>query len=283
LYLFLSCTRSANEAAPASLTTKISGALPLAILQPGEHPLWFKLTENGPVHIESIEDAVYSAALIPWPLSLHIRFFHERENELVMAVNRGGFLKLSPHGGNISELALYNFSGGDFWRRYTVGGFVYYEDKPAALLYLDNRFLDTAYPLPHSRTWTFNMDSNTPYPLEIPALELFPVADGWDADTLRLGPDGFWYYRISNRDSPQPVIRMMRTANLAYSGESISADVFFNSAPRIDEINHSFLPPLPEGFIYTGIGRAGDSLFASWEEQHEFNTGAAGFIVMKNP
>jgi len=38
---------------------------------------------------------------------------------------------------------------------------------------------------------------------------------------------------------------------------------------------------LPEGFIYTGAGRVGDSLFASWEEQEHYNVGAAGFMVIK--
>ena len=42
------------------------------------------------------------------------------------------------------------------------------------------------------------------------------------------------------------------------------------------------LPPLPEGFVYTGIGLAGDdTLFAAWEEQEEYSVGAAGFMVIQ--
>jgi hypothetical protein len=278
LCLLFSCTRFSNTP-PASFT--FYGAYPTAILQTGENPLWFQLTENGPVHLETIEDAVYSAALIPWTLALHIRFFYERENELVMAVNRYGYMKLAPYDGEVKGLAMYRFSRGEYWGQYTTGGFVYYENKPAVLLYLDNRFLDSDIPLPNSAIWTFNMESNTPFPLEIPALISFPAKDGWSVDTLRLGYDGLFYYRVINRNSPQPQAHMFRTPDLAIPGDDISAEVFFNSVPVKTVINNPSLPPLPENFVYTGIGMVGDSLFASWEEQVDFNIGAAGFMVIK--
>jgi len=273
-----SCSRNSTAMPPAARPA----ARPMAILQPGEQPLWFQLTEDGPVLIESIEDAINAAALVPWPFALHVRFFYERDDELVMAVNRDGFMKLAPDSEDAKRLAMYRFSGGDFWRQYTVGGFVFYGDKPAALLYLDDRFLDTSAPPPGIRTWTFNMESNAPFQLEIPALELFPVDEGWSADTLRFGNDGLWYYRVFKGIGPQTEIRMLRTADLAQAGEEISLGDFYNSAPRRTEELYSSLPLLPEGFCYTGTGRAGDSLFASWEEQADFNIGAAGFMVIKN-
>jgi len=46
-------------------------------------------------------------------------------------------------------------------------------------------------------------------------------------------------------------------------------------------IRHFSLPSLPEGFVYTGIGLCGDTVFAAWEEQDEYSIGAAGFMVMK--
>ncbi|MDR2729776.1 MAG: hypothetical protein LBB81_02630, partial [Treponema sp.] len=97
--LLLSCTRAKP---PAENSTAImwSGAYPMAILQPGKHPLWFQLTEEGPVHIEAVEDAAFSAALVPWPLASHIRFLHETDNGVVMVVNRDGFLRLSSVSGN---------------------------------------------------------------------------------------------------------------------------------------------------------------------------------------
>jgi hypothetical protein len=41
------------------------------------------------------------------------------------------------------------------------------------------------------------------------------------------------------------------------------------------------LPGLPEGFVYTRLGAAGKTLIAAWEEQLEWNVGAAGFMVIK--
>jgi hypothetical protein len=40
------------------------------------------------------------------------------------------------------------------------------------------------------------------------------------------------------------------------------------------------LPALPEGFAYTRFGVSGAVLLAAWEEQLEWNTGAAGFMVI---
>jgi len=43
------------------------------------------------------------------------------------------------------------------------------------------------------------------------------------------------------------------------------------------------LPPLPEGFGYTGIAVFGKILVASWEEQQDASIGAAGFMVISLP
>jgi hypothetical protein len=329
----------------------------VAVLQAGEYPLWFQLTDTGPALLDSIEDARFSAALIPWPLALHIRFILARGDELVMAVNRDGFISLGPWGGS-GGIGLYHVSGGEFWRRYTVGALLTFEEKPAALLYRDDRFLDSGASLPRPRVWTFGPESPVPVGLEIPALGPFPPEEGWDADTLRLGPDGFWYYRVMKQDEVQPEIRRFRTADLGQPGETVSIGSFQNSAlpeplsaapaplrelfgavaegasalvispdfpqPRsfagsgqspvllacyrsgaddgaqipaaavfpdgrgmylsaAGEPRPFSLPPLPEGFVYTGIGFTAGALFAAWEEQEEFNIGAAGFMVIQIP
>jgi len=285
LFCFVvSCSRASVEESVPAPAVAWSGAAPIAILQTGEYPIWFQLTEDGLLHIESIEDAVNTAAFIPWPLALHVRFFIDREDGLYLAVNRDGFVKLASDftsSQNAAGIAIFRFSGGEFWRQYTVGGFVFYDDKPAALLCLDDRFLDSSAPLPRPRTWSFNMDSNLPFALEIPALEPFRPEEGWSVDTLRSGGDGFTYYRAVKKSGFSPAIKMLRTADLGQAGEEISIDVFYSSASREEETNYSALPPLPEGFVYTGISSIGDSLFAGWEEQDNFYIGAAGFMVIK--
>ena len=249
----------------------------MAILQTGEYPLWFLLTDNGPVHIESIEDAVSVSALIPWPYALHVCYLHERDNALVMIVNRDGFLKIDPDN---SDLVLYRFSGGEIWRQYSSGGFVYYDDKPAALLYLDKRFADSGIQQPKPEIWSFNMESNILFPNQIPVLQYF-FNDGWEANTLRYGNDGLIYYRIMKRSEVSSSVRFFRTADLAQTGEEISIEDFFNSVPKSIDISLSSLPDLPEGFFYTGVKYVGDSIFASWEEQEDYSIGAAGFMVIK--
>jgi len=286
LLCLTSCTRSNNNA-PAQESNLIawSGAYPMAILQTGEQPLWFQLTDDGPVLIDTIEDAAFTNALIPWPYALHIRFLREVAGGAEMTVNRDGFLKVAVNRTEQS-LALYRFSGGDYWKQYTVGGFIYFGTSPVALLYLDNRFLDTDTAHPVNRTWSYNMNSNTPYPADISVFSAFPAEEGWDIDTLRLADDGFYYYRAAKRGGASPIVRMFRAASLSQTEYSISEEIsiekFFNSAPRQTEFSHPSLPLLPEGFVYTGIAKAGANIFASWEEQEDFSIGAAGFVVIKN-
>jgi len=278
LFCFLSCSRN-NEPAQVSSLVTWSGAYPMAILQTGNNPLWFQLTENGPVNIGAIEDAADVYAFTPWPYALHIRFLTETSDGLVMAINRDGFFKITSGRGN--ELSMYRFSGGDLWKQYTVGGLIKYNDNLTALIYLDERFLNPASPPPAHRTWSFNMNSNTPFPLNIPAFDDFPADEGWNIDTVRIADDGLFYYRAARRSGASPVVRMFRSPDLTGIGNEISIETFYSSSPRETVYSHSSLPKLPEGFVYTGMSRIGNSLFASWEEQEDFSIGAAGFVVIK--
>jgi len=274
--LLFSCARNSVQTSDTW-----SGARPLAILQTGEYPIWFILTEDGPVHIESIEDAVLTSALVPWPYAPYICYLQKYEETLVMAVNRFGFLKILPDTVNDEDFLLYCFSGRNMWDEYTVGGFIYFDGKPIALIYHDDRFFDSNIKLIVPQVWSFNMESDFPFPVNIPILNLFPENEKWEADTLRFGNDGLIYYRVRNKSGESPSTRMFRTDDLTQAGEEISAEVFFNSALRRADISHSSLPYLPDGFIYTGMGYIGDSIFASWEEQEDYSIGAAGFVVIK--
>jgi hypothetical protein len=281
IFMSAACSRFTEKKSLDSVPVAHTGARPAVVLKTGIIPLWFRLVEEGPVLLDSIEDAALSAALVPWPLALHVRFLYEKDGEIILVINRDGFIKLVPYNGVIEGITLYRFSGGEYWRQYTIGGFVFYNEDPAVLLYLDDHFLSSASPPPLLRTWTFNMQSNMPFPLSVPALEFYPAEEGWEADTLRYGSDGLIYYRVVKRNDAKPSVLMFSTTDLTKAGNNISSDVFFNSALRKEEISNPSLPSLPEGFFYTGIGRVGDNLFASWEEQEDFNIGAAGFVVIK--
>jgi hypothetical protein len=374
--VFFSCTRKGEkvgddtgvvdttevlpeEVEPAALPTATSGPRPTAVLQAGEYPLWFQITPDGPVNITTIEDAVMSAALIPWPLAPHIRFTIVQGEDLLMAANNSGFIRFSPRTQGAGT-NLYYVSGGRAWRQYTVGGFFLFDEKPAVLLYLDDRFLDSDAPPPSPRV--LYMPEKTPEALPVPALDVYPPRGGWNVDTLRLS-GGFWYFRAVNRTAAQPEILMLRTDDLSQPGEKISlgvfqnaakpeplsdapahlrnmfADIFaatggssetvgvvtvispepefpgirnfagrengqlffgyYSAAPRffiavnpqgaglyVREgsehyvVSRFSLPPLPEDFVYTGIGLSGDTAFASWEEQDGYSIGAAGFMAL---
>ena len=370
--LVLSCFRSGKgESAaspavlqtptqPAALTLAVPSSRPMAVLQAGELPLWFRVTPDGPVLIETIEDAVFSAALIPWPLAPHIRFVLAPDEELLMAVNDSGLIRLSPETGTkeSSGVGLYYVSGGEFWRQYTVGAFFLFGEKPAVLLYRDDRFLDSDAPLPVPHVWTYPLfGAAKAEAVTVPALNVFTPEDGWNTDILHLSGD-FWYFRTVNRTTARPEIMMFRTEDLSHAGGQISLGLFqsaarpepltaasaplrdmlaalfaetgggavsvvspefpstrrfagnrengqtffgFYSNNRLDprslmitdprgagfyvqaetkSVRRFSLPPLPEGFAYTGIALTKDTVFTSWEEQDGYSIGAAGFMAL---
>ncbi|MCL2191620.1 MAG: hypothetical protein FWB79_06505 [Treponema sp.] len=336
---------------------------PLAILRAGEFPLWFQIADDGPRLIERIEDAVYSAALIPWPHAAHVRFTLAQDDELLMAVNRDGFVRLSPWPAHPGGVGLYRVPGGEPWRLYTVGAFVRPDPdgSPVALLYRNEWFLHQDVPPPAHRLWGFDEYSTEPRPVPMPSLDAFPPEEGWDLDVLRRGGSGYWYYRATRRNAARQEIAMLRTDSLGREGQRTSLGDFHNAArpeplsaapPGLREMlalalaeggfgsatvvspdfqscrrfasgpegvrAHAFfsggsvpgsafliatgpsgdavylqaglrsvrrfsLPGLPEGFVYTGIGMAGDTVFASWEEQVGFSIGAAGFMAIRPP
>jgi hypothetical protein len=269
-----------------------------------------------------------------------------------MAVNRDGFLRFSPSE-PAAGIGLYRFPGGDFWQQYTVGAFVLFDDKPAALLYRDDRFLESDAPLPSPRLWTFDQHSNEPQAIAMPSLDAFAPQDGWNVDALRRGADGNWYFRAAR--TADAAIRMFRSHDLASPGEQVSLGAFQNASlpeplsaapgplqemlaaafageggtaiavvsPEFPAVRffaanrespaiagfysggfflaadpqgnavyveqHSVstpvvrrfsLPPLPEGFVYTGIALIRNTIVASWEEQEGYSIGAAGFMVI---
>jgi hypothetical protein len=290
LLLSASCTK-----APAPEVSAGEGSVPapvypanlFAILKTGESPLWFELREDGPALINGPEEAEL-APFTPWPLARHIRGILPHGDGLVAGVNREGLLLLRPWEGGgegAGGLALYRIADAPYWGFYTLGSLFLYGETPAALLYRDDRFSDPAAPAPAPPVWALKADLSGFEGLELPALGNIPFSAGWEADALQPG-DGFWYYRGVHRESGGQAIRYYRTADLGREGEEVSVGVYragarteTEAADREAWIQSFSLPLLPENFVYTGIGLAGDTVFAAWEEQRDWNIGAAGFMV----
>jgi len=355
--LLSSCSKPAEKPPDQEDTSsnerQTSGLIrPEALLQTGEHPLWFQFNEDGPLHIGSIEEAFFSRALIPWPLALYANGFLAREGSLLLAVNRDGFLHFTP---NRSGIIMHRIPGGDFWQRYTVGSFFFFDQKPVTLLYLDDIFIETEDTVPLQRLWTYNLFSPEALPFNILFLDKFAAEEGWNIESLRYNSDNSWHYKaVSKKDRPE--IRLLRSygeeteeisagvfRNLALplplekapvplrgmlsavfeksqctsasvaspdfphaidfaanrEGESIlgfysdkggeqflltakpNGDAFYLTTGSGEISIHQFsLPSLPETFAYTGIGLAGDSIIALWEERQGYSIGAAGFMAI---
>ena len=274
--IFCGCTKKEKTQPLNSLP--YAGAV--AILKAGEYPLWFQFGPQGPELLASIEDACFSRALVPWPLTGHIRFMLAREGQVFMAVNRDGVLRFAPWEDG-QGTGMYRYSGGEFWKDYTVAAFFFYGDTPAALVYRDDHFIDSGAALPNPRAFAANIHSSTLAPLDIPVLNRFPPGDGWDVDALRLSPNGFWYFRAVKKEPRQGEIRYFRSPSLEQEGEPVSLSEFQSARSLKPDLPDYALPELPENFIYTDVALCGQTLIAAWEEQEGFNIGAAGFMVIK--
>jgi hypothetical protein len=231
--LFCSCTARRETAGRKPAGYSVPAAL--AVLEAGKNPLWFELTESGPRQI-SFPDEAGLSPFVPWPLARHIRFTLALGNEVILAVNRDGFLRFSPWAApepaaeKSGGIALYHIPDAGQWGPYTLAALFPFEGRAAVLLYRDDFFADSSAPLPAPRSFSLDPDSPKPRPLEIPAFGDFSAAAGWDMDALHAGPGGNWYYRGIRKNTEQPERAYYRTQDLAFKGEAVSLSAFQNSA-----------------------------------------------------
>jgi hypothetical protein len=224
----------------------------LALLEAGENPLWFELADGGPRQIDFPDEAGLSP-FTPWPLARHIRFILPLGDDLVLGVNREGFLRFAPWedtaavpaGGRRAEkngaensggsarsrgVALYRSADPAYWGRYTVAAVFPFAGKAAALLYRDDFFAESGSPLPAPRFFALDPGSPEPRALEIPAFEDFSAAEDWDLDALRAAPGGYWYYRVVRKNPGRPELVYYRTREFDRKGEAVSMSGFQNAA-----------------------------------------------------
>ena len=229
LPLLTTCTseRSGGETPRAVERTYTPTAWPaVALLGTGRNPIWFELAPDGPVHIESAAAAELSP-YTPWP---HARFISGMllwDGFLVMAVNGDGFLVLGPS--EAANLALYRVSH-SLWEPYTTGSFFLWNDKPTVLLYRNDFFSAPAVPPLSPQTYVLDRSSPAPLGVSVPALESLSDGGSREAELAHMAADGFWYFRVKEKDGTQNETAYFRTAALSQAaGEEISVDEWRNS------------------------------------------------------
>ena len=175
----------------------------LALLQTGGNPLWFELGTGGPALIGSPSEAALNP-YAPWPHARFIIGMQFWKGFLVMPVNRDGFIILGK-GRDAEEAVLYSAAGVPLWDPYTAESFFLWDDKPAVLLYRNDFFSDTAAPSPKPQVYALDFYNPFPISVKVPAFENFSETPSgsrvseWEAEVLRRGPDGLWYYRIKEK------------------------------------------------------------------------------------
>ena len=258
---FLLCCSSPRESPPAAAEPEAPpppayGSHPLALLRSGENPLWFELGEQGPTLIPSPEEAPLHP-FVPWPLTRRVAGVLGREDRIILGINREGFLAFVPwtEGGN-GSIALYRIDGGAFWKDYSVEALFVFNASPAAMLYRDDYFIDSALPVPSPRVW--GLDTGTGMKeLIVGAFEDLPPEGGWDIEALRQGPDERWYYRALRKGGTLRGMGYFSAGDLSLPGEPSNREAVQNaSRPRSREQAPEPLRQVLEAALTQGDGSA---------------------------
>lgn len=230
------------EAPPAALEE----ALPwqaLAVLKTGDRPIWLEFASGGCRPIDSPAEASL-ADFAPWPYARHCAGFLLYGSDLVAAVNRDGFLALSPREGG---LVLHRAADQGSWDPYTVASVFVYGANPAVLLYRDDFFKTPEAPAPDSQVMVLSRDRPAPLGVSVPAFDVLPRSEGWELNSLRRGPDGNWYFRLAQTGYPRPGTAFYRTGDLSGKGEKVSLGDYRNSS-RPEPLSNApdFIKPLAD-------------------------------------
>jgi len=250
----------------------------LALVQTGSIPLWFELGEQGPLLIESPGTASLNP-YTPWPHARFIIGMQFWNGFLVLPVNRDGFIVLG-RGRNPEEKVLYRISGAPLWDPYTAESFFLWKDKPAVLLYRNDFFAEPrALPI---RPQVFTLDFHSPVPLgvSVPALESAAEsgASEWEAEILRRGPGGFWYYRLKEKGKVKADVAYFRSADLEVEGARISTGEWRESSrPEKPENIPGYLAMVLGKLSEFGFKNAGavKVISSDFEEERVFALSAA--------
>jgi hypothetical protein len=169
-------------------------------------------------------------------------------------------------------------------------GFWYYRAVDKASARPDRRYFrtpDLSLPGEPSSAGAFR-DALAPYtPGEAPVLlrlALERLFEGGDYTATVISPEFRERRQFSAEgEAPEPLIGFFSGDGRVLVTDSGGRGVYGTMRGDVPELGAFSLPPLPEGFVYTGIGLSGPALIAAWEEQADLSVGAAGFMVIVAP
>jgi hypothetical protein len=151
---------------------------------------------------------------------------------MVLAINREGFLIIEAEEDG-QTCYLRRAASPGLWDPYTAGKPFVWDGRPGVLLYRNDFFSETRAPPPNPRLFFLDEGEPEPRGVDLPALEIFPAASGWEVNSLAPGPDGFWYYRATPPPDKQypgkTPDEYYRSAALSLPGEKISLGLWRNS------------------------------------------------------
>ena len=209
----------------------------VAMLETGDHPLWFELGPDGPALIAS-PDASTLIPYVPWPHARYAAGIQAWNGYIVMAINRNGFIILGSTKDILkgmhdperdTEAIMYRVTDNGFWDSYTVESFFIWDDMPAVLLYRNDFFAESSAPPPLPQVHVLDRASPFPLGVNIPAFENVPPGDFWETEVVRQGPDGFWYYRMREKGKAQNSTAYFRAQDLSGDAERVGVGEWRNS------------------------------------------------------
>ena len=204
----------------------------IARLKAGANPIWFEFTDSrssgygNPGQISSPAEASL-AEFTPWPFARNSAGMLAFGNNIVLGINRFGFLVFGPDTDK-STAVMYSVPDST-WDDYSIASVFMFEQNPAVLLYRDD-FFDIPKEEPPQYP-VMILDEKYPAPAGIITGFLKFIFDNdLEANLLRKGVDNTWYVRCRKTNEYPSEAEFFRTVDLIALPEKISQAAFRNSS-----------------------------------------------------
>ena len=175
----------APPAPPANVDFFIRGAA---------NPLWFEIAAGGLRRIDSPAEAG-APEFEPWAFMPHVTGMIADGGELVLAVNRTGFVTIFPWESAGEELiAVCKVQGGAGFSGGLASAPFLFEKTAAVVIQNSDYWTEKAPPLLEKRIWVRGADGGAARPVESPVFAAFEGAGGWEIGLFGIDTAGDWFF-----------------------------------------------------------------------------------------